>query len=299
MSKPLIFFGTEDFSATVLQSLIDGDYDITAVITKPDFYKGRGRKLVEPVVKKLAAKYNITVLQPQKLSEIIDFIHDNQPALGILVSYGKIIPPNIIALFTPGIINVHPSLLPKYRGPSPIETAILNDDPATGVSIMLLTAKMDAGPVYARETSVLTGTETKLELYDRLSRLGANLLIKILPDIFSGNLEPTPQTELDATYCPLLTKDESWLKPEQKNASRLEREIRAYTGYPKSRYILYGQEVIIQEAHIAHSNDESPIILHCVENTTLAIDQLIAPSGKSVGSASFLRGYRPPEDQEK
>ena len=165
-SPKIAFFGTEDYSLDVLRALVDNNFSIACVITKPDSKRGRGHKLVEPPVKAFAKEHHIPVLQPQKVNEIAGYIKDLQPITGVLVAYGKIIPQSIIDLFYPGIINVHPSLLPKYRGPSPIESAIINRDNETGVSIMKLDAQMDAGPIYTQIHKKLSGAETKPQLYN-------------------------------------------------------------------------------------------------------------------------------------
>jgi len=292
MSKRLIFFGTEDFSAASLQALIDAEFDISAVVTKPDFTRGRSKQFVQPVVKKLAAKNDISILQPSKMSEIVEFVQKNGPFAGILVSYGRIIPQSLIELFEPGIINLHPSKLPRYRGPSPIEAAILHGDSETALSIMQLTAKMDAGPVYTQKIVRLTGSETKPELYEQLANDGAALLVQTLPRILDGTLTPEPQNDSEATYCPLLTKEDGVLRPQEKTAPELEREIRAYLGYPKSRTTLFDKyDVIVTKASVASSLNDSPITLACKDSTYLSIDELVAPSGRTMSASDFLRGY--------
>ena len=300
MTNRIIFFGTEAFSAASLEALIDANFDIVAVITKPDQPKGRGHKLTEPVVKTIARQHNIPVWQPTKLTEMTDQIVDLQPVTGVLVSYGKIIPQSIIDLFTPGIINVHPSLLPKYRGPSPIESAILYGDHKTGVSIMQLSTKMDAGPVYSRISQALTGTETQPELYETLAKVGAHQLVSVLPSIISGELQPTPQEETEATYCQLIHKSDGiidWQKP----ADQIEREIRAYKGWPGSRTTLGSIDVIITKAHVDIDECEGIIIegetpdhlnMHCGDGWTLGID-MIKPIGKrEMPIQAFLAGYK-------
>ena len=169
MSKTIVFFGTEEFSAVSLRRLIDDGFSIPAVITKPDSKKGRGKKMVPSAVKILAEEYKIPVWQPRKLADIVSDIKSLDDPIGVLVSYGKIIPQSVIDLFSPGIVNVHPSLLPKYRGPSPIETAILNGDDKTGISIMQLSADMDAGPVYDQLEVGLDGNETAPQLEEKLA----------------------------------------------------------------------------------------------------------------------------------
>lgn len=160
-SHKIIFFGTEDNSLATLQRLVEHGFSVAAVITKPDAARGRGQKITEPPVKTYAKQHEIPVWQPDKLREIIDNIKNLQPIAGVLVSYGKIIPQSVIDLFEPGIINIHPSLLPRWRGPSPIEAAISHRDEKTGVTIMKLDARMDGGPIYAQEKIQLDQTETK------------------------------------------------------------------------------------------------------------------------------------------
>jgi methionyl-tRNA formyltransferase len=289
-SKPLIFFGTEDFSLTALTGLIETGYEIAAVVTKPDSKKGRGQKLTPPQVKVVATQHNIPVWQPDRLVDIALQIAQLQPVAGVLVSYGKIIPQAIIDLFTPGIINVHPSLLPQYRGPSPIESAIKNADSATGVSIMQLSAAMDAGPVYAQVGHHLQGTETRPELYHALAAIGTDLLLETLPRILDGSLQPIPQDDAAATYSQLLQKTDAELALSQLTAPQAEALVRAHLGFPKSKVTLFGQTCVITKAHVS-DQQKTPLDLTCQGGAFLSIDELIAPSGKTMSSDAFLRGY--------
>lgn len=289
-SPKIIFFGTEDFSLTALTGLIEAGYDIAAVVTKPDSKKGRGQTLTPPSVKVLATRYNIPVWQPVKLTDIAKDIQALQPVTGVLVSYGNIIPQAIIDLFTPGIINVHPSLLPKYRGPSPIESAILHGDAETGVSIMQLSAAMDAGPVYATKKHALLGTETRPELYHALADVGTNLLLETLPTIIAGDLTATPQDEANASYCQLLQKQDSILDPAVQTASQAERHVRAYLYFPKTKLVFGNYTLIITKAHVSNQQ-KTPLDILCQDGAYLAIDELIAPSGRQMNAEAFLRGY--------
>lgn len=288
--KPIVFFGTEDFSLVSLQALIDAQLPIAAVVTKPDSRKDRGHKLVPPSVKKLAQAHDIPVWQPTKLTDITDDIHALGSPAGVLVSYGKIIPQSIIDLFQPGIVNVHPSLLPKYRGPSPIESAIANGDQETGVTIMQLSAAMDAGPLYAFAPYELTGRETRPELYHTLGELGAQTLIAVLPAIIDGSLTPRPQDDSQASYCQLLAKDDAWLRPESQTAAQAERLVRAHLGFPKSKLTVQGHDVIITKAHVTATKN-TPLDVAFQDGAFLSIDELIAPSGKTMSAEAFLRGY--------
>lgn len=292
MTTPkLIFFGTEDFSLIALRALVEADYSIAAVITKPDTKRGRGQQLTAPTVKIFAEQHGTPVWQPVKLSDIANDIRQLQPVAGVLVSYGKIIPQSILDLFTPGIINLHPSLLPRYRGPSPIESAIANRDSETGVSIMQLSSAMDAGPVYAQIAHPLDGSETQSSLYSTLGKLGAQTLLDTLPSILDGSLQPTPQDDAQATYCSLLTKDTSYILPDTQSAAEAEAMIRAYQIFPRTRYRLGEDTLIITAAHVA-DHAASPLDITFSDGSILAIDQLISPSGKQMPAADYLRGYR-------
>ena len=290
MTDRIIFFGTEAFSADALRALIASNFNVVAVVTKPDQPKGRGHKLTEPLVKTIAREHDIPVWQPTKLADVAEQITSLQPVAGVLVSYGKIIPQSIIDLFTPGIINVHPSLLPRYRGPSPIEAAIIHHDNQTGVTIMQLSAAMDAGPIYAQHIIPLDHTETKPALYATLSNIGNQLLIDTLPDILSGALTPTPQNDADATYCSLLSKQDGLLDPADLTAVQAEARVRAFLGFPRTRLPLGDQTLIITRAHVSKTA-ETPLSVQFSDGNYLAPDELIAPSGKTMTAEAFLRGH--------
>lgn len=290
ISKKIIFFGTENYSLSTLIALHEHSFQVAAVITKPDSIRGRGHKLLEPPVKTYALKHDIPVWQPQKLSEVADDIRSLQPVAGVLVAYGKIIPQSMIDLFCPGIINLHPSLLPRWRGPSPIEAAISHGDTETGVSVMQLEAGMDSGPVYTQEAIRLTGTETKFELYERLFRLGNDMLINTLPNILSGELQPTPQNDRQATYCSLLSKDDSLLDPSLMPAKEADAHVRAHLGFPRSVVQIGEFRIIITKSHVS-TVAEHQLSLLCRDGNYLTIDELIAPSGKTMPPDAFIRGY--------
>ena len=289
-SQKIVFFGTEEFSLTTLNGLIEASYDIAAVITKPDSKKGRGQQLTPPTVKVLAQRHNIPVWQPNKLSDIAEDVKKIGPAVGVLVSYGKIIPQSVIDLFTPGIINVHPSLLPRYRGPTPIESAIKNGDKRTGVTIMQLSAAMDAGPIYVAQSYPLTGKETRPDLYRALADVGSDLLLETLPSILDNSLQPKPQDESQAVYCQLLKKSDAQIDPSTISAAQGERLIRAHLGFPKSKLTIQGRECIITRAHV-DTVQKTPLDVLCQDGAYLCIDELIAPSGRRMDAAAFLRGY--------
>lgn len=289
-SSAIVFFGTDEFSLATLSSLLKAGYPVAAVVTKPDSKQGRGQKITPPPVKALASRHGVNVWQPSKLRDIKPDILKLDKPIGVLSSYGKIIPQSTIDLFDPGIINIHPSLLPKYRGPTPIETAIANGDKKTGVSVMQLSAGMDAGPVYVAKEHLLTCKETKLELYSTLAKAGADLLLEALPRIIDGSLIPQPQNDNEATYTHLLTKDDAWLKVDTLTAAQAERRVRAHLGFPKTKTTLKGHDVIITKAHVTNSQ-QTAMDVRCQDDNYLAIDEVIAPSGRRMSASDFERGY--------
>lgn len=289
-SPTILFFGTEDFSLQSLRALVDAGFPIGAVITKPDAARGRRKIITKPAVKIYAQEHAISVLQPNKLRDITDDITSFNRPVGVLVSYGKIIPQAIIDLFYPGIINLHPSLLPQYRGPSPIEAAIRNRDRKTGVTLMQLSAAMDAGPIYAQVPYALDFTETQPELYDTLGKLGAQLLINTLPSIIDGTVKPEPQDDTQATYTQLLSRDDSLLDLSKTTPGTAEAMIRAHLDFPRTRIHIGAHNLIVTKAHGVMTK-KTPLDLRCQNGAYLSIDELIAPSGKKMTAEEFLRGY--------
>lgn len=285
--RNVVFFGTEDFSLAALQALVEHGYGVALVVTKPDSAKGRGMILSEPAVKTYAVEHAIPVVQPQRLNDIIETIAVIPDRIGVLSSYGKIIPQSILDLFTTGIVNIHPSLLPRYRGPSPIETAIMNGDAQTGVSLMRLVAAMDAGPVYQQTTVQLDSTIGARELYATLAQTGATMLVDALPAIADESLSAQEQNENDATYTRLLSKKDAQIDPATRTADEIIRHIRAYELYPRTRLVIAGHDIIVLAATTA---DNGALTVTCIDST-LSITDLIAPSGKRMSGAEFTRGY--------
>ncbi|MEO5949452.1 MAG: methionyl-tRNA formyltransferase [Candidatus Saccharimonas sp.] len=290
-SLPIIFFGSEAFSLYSLRALVEAGFDIVAVVTKPDTQRGRGHMLTEPAVKQYAKQRGLTVWQPTSLHELLPLIEPLKPIAGVLVSYGRIIPESLLDACSPGIINLHPSLLPKYRGPSPIESAIANRDNKTGVTLMKLVKAMDAGPIYAQFPYALDGTETRPELYKTLGTLGAHVLVTTLPDILSGNLTSTDQKSDDVSYCSLLTRKDTYLDFSQLTPGEAEARIRAHLEFPRTRVKVGSHDLIILKAHGVMSK-KTPLDIKCSNGAFLSLDLLIAPSGHTMTADEFLRGYR-------
>lgn len=295
-SCKVIFFGNERLSsgfspngAPTLQALIDNGYNVAAVVAHHEQATSRKARSLE--IQQVAEQRRIPVLLPQKLSEASADIAAFGAGIGVLVAYGKIIPQSIIDLFPKGIVNIHPSLLPKYRGSTPIEQAILDGANETGVSLMQLVKQMDAGPIYAQAKITLKGSETKQRLTTTLLQKGAEMLIKNLPHILDGSLHPTPQDESQATFTRLLTKADSRLDF-TKPATQLEREVRAFAGWPKSRATIFGHDVVVTEARIAAHPTDGSLVISAGQQTYLEITTLTAPSGRNMSGADFIRGYK-------
>ncbi len=197
----IVFFGTTDFVIPTLEHLND-KYKISAVVTRPDKPAGRDKSLTPPPIKIAAKSLGIPVLQPDKLRdnpEFLEKLKDTEADIGIVAAYGKIIPLEILKLPKHGFMNIHPSLLPSYRGPSPVQAAILNGDQETGVSIMVVDKEMDHGPIIT-SGKVTIGDKKFTELNNELWQLGTELLVKILPEYLKGGVEITPQDDSKATY---------------------------------------------------------------------------------------------------
>lgn len=296
-SKTLIFFGNERLStgfepngAPTLQALIDNGYDVKAVVS--NFTRGTSRKARKLEVQEIAERHGIPVLLPQKLRDIKEDLVAYGAEAAVLVAYGKMVPQDIIDIFPKGIVNIHPSLLPQYRGSTPIETAILDGISETGVSLMKLVKAMDAGPTWAQEKVQLRGDETKQELTEKLLETGKNMLVQHLPSILEGTLQPQPQDKTMATYTQLLTKTDGVLGPQNKTAIQLEREIRAFATWPKSRTVIHGKGIIVTKARVAAANSEQGLLLPCAHATRLEILELVAPSGKAMTADAFLAGIK-------
>jgi len=292
-SKKLIFFGNERLAtgvttkAPLLKGLIDAGYQIAAVVTNQRaLAASRQQRPLE--IEQLARQNQIPVVNPTNLGEAAAEIAKFQAPAAVLAAYGRIVPQAILDIFPLGIINVHPSLLPQYRGSSPIEQAILDGAAKTGVSLMRLVAKMDAGPVFATAELKLLGGESKQKLFEKLDKLGAELLIEHIPTILAGQLKPKAQSG-EASYTPRLTKPDgqiTWAEP----AKIIERKVRAYAGWPKARARLGQHEVIINQARVAKDRTYGALVIKA-EPGWLEILELVAPSGRLMSGADYLRGY--------
>jgi len=228
----IIFLGTPELSVTILESLLSAGYELPLVITSPDKPVGRKQILTPPPVKTFADSKNLKVLQPEKLgADVLEEIQNSGAELGIVVAYGHIIPQSIIDSLPKGFLNIHYSLLPEFRGASPVEQSILSGQKETGVTIQKLVFKLDAGPIVAVEKFALSNQITTPELKGKLTQIGAELLVKILPDYLEGRITPEEQDENLATHCKKISKADGEIKMSDTDEIKWTK-YRAYFGWP-------------------------------------------------------------------
>mgnify|MGYP001576614106 CR=1 FL=1 len=223
----VIFFGTPEFAIPILEALVKEGHDIIAVITQPDKPAGRKQKLTPPPVKLAAQKLGLKILQPASLknnNDIPTFLRMLECDLGVVAAYGKIIPQEILYMPKHSFINIHPSLLPKYRGPSPIQTALLNGITETGVTIMLVDEQIDHGPILAQKPYYLLPTTYYTQAEKELAEIGAKLLVETLPKYIGGEIKPKPQDHSQATFTKMFAREDgriNWSEPAEKIYNRI------------------------------------------------------------------------------
>src|SRR3989338_6538855 len=280
MNKELkfAFFGTPDVASETLEILKQNDYVPSLIVTSPDKPQGRKMLVTSPPVKIWAEKNNISYIQPEDLKEGMNIVFKNiaqadgpsiatnqqigmrvlknnvHPDLFIVVAYGKIIPENIINLPKLGSINIHYSLLPKYRGASPVESAILNGETETGITIQKIEYKMDTGPIMVQEKVKINPEEKASELRKRLIKIGGELLVKILPDFIDGKIKLIPQDNNEATYCKKIKKEDGLIDLGAELPSELYNKFRAYASWPRIFFFQNKKRDIITDAILENGN---------------------------------------------
>lgn len=295
-NKPIrvVFFGTEDISVPTLKALIqDQDYDVVAVVTKPDSQRGRGHKLVAPAVKEEALKNGIKIYQPAKMKDITDELTALRADVGALVAYGKMLPDETLGIFPHGIINFHPSMLPVYRGPSPIITAVMNGDSFTGLTITKVTHAMDSGEIYYQEKAPIGPDETIEDLNTRFGQRGGELMAQKLKGIVAGKIQGVPQDDEMAIYCHMITKADGDLDPAAMTARECYNRWRALHTWPKCRIPLDGEAVIVTKCEPLdnYMGEDWPDIISCADNTSLHLIEIQNPkSGKRMKVLDYLNG---------
>ena len=249
MTIRTVFMGTPQFAVTVLESLLRNSYQVVAVYTQPDKAAGRGRPVVFPPVKKLALERQIPVVQTEtfRSSEAVRELASFRPELIVVAAFGSILPPEVLSLPKFGCLNVHASLLPRHRGPSPVASAILCGDELTGAAIMLIDAGLDTGPILAQEKVGISFMDTTGTLSSKLADVGARLLLETLPKWLGGELEPRTQDESQATCSRLITSKDAEIDWSL-SALQLWRMVRAYNPWPSCYTWCEGKRLKIHKA---------------------------------------------------
>lgn len=279
----IIFAGTPQFAAPSLQALInDKDINIKLVITQPDRPAGRKQIITPPPVKILAERYNIPVWQPQNINKEINSLKNYKTIdYLIIVAYGQIISQSILDLPAIAALNLHASVLPRWRGASPIQSVILNGDKTTGISIQRMAPELDAGPLVASLEIPIKKDETSTSLQNKLAALGAQLLIKTI----KKPLQETSQNEILATYCRKLNRTDSQADPDFMTAEEIDRKVRALNPWPGVTCTINNKTIKILESGL--SRDENSYALECKNGSVLYIKKIQAPGKKPVSGKQW------------
>jgi methionyl-tRNA formyltransferase len=293
----IVFFGTPDFAVPSLRALLDGPDEVVGVVCQPDRPAGRGQRLQVPPVKELACARGVLLVQPEKVRtpEFLDTLRSWSPELIVVAAYGRILPRTVLDLPRLGCINVHASLLPRYRGAAPIQWAIMRGEEVTGVTIMQMNERMDEGDILLQRETRIGLQETGGELQERLAPLGAKALMDALEALREGTLRSHPQDHKAATLAPMIKKENGridWSQPAQEIA----RQVRAFNPWPSAFSTLQGKLIKIHRARVLRdSPGELPATVVAVDDTiqvatgagTLAIEELQLEGRKRLRAADF------------
>ena len=293
----IVFAGTPEFAAVALRALVDAGHKPIAVLTQPDRPAGRGKRLTASPVKEYALQHDIDVLQPPTLRapDVVAELAALKPDLMIVVAYGLLLPQAVLDIPRLACINVHASLLPRWRGAAPIQAAILAGDTHTGVALVAMTAGLDCGPVYASRQLAIGSDETAGQLHDRLASAGGELLTIHLADLLAGKLQAEPQDDAQATHAPKITTADAaldWRRP----ADELARRVRAYNPVPGAYFMLDDERIKCWQAHSVTGIDAAAgsivaagadgIVVACAAGG-LCMQSLQRPGRRPVSAAEF------------
>lgn len=297
--------GSPDFSLSALRLLAE-NYQVVGVVTQPDRASGRGRELKAPPVKTLALELNIPVIQPEKLREpeAMQQLREWNPDLIVVAAFGQLLKKEVLDLPKYGCINIHASLLPRWRGAAPINAAILAGDEETGITIMKMDVGLDTGPMLAIKKIRIRRDDTAGSVFQTLSKLGANLLIETLPNYLTGNITPTPQPEEGSTYAPMLKKQDGQLDF-TRPAVELERRVRAMNPWPGAWFEWSGNVLKVARASVSEAKglgigsrftvEGRPAVMSA--DGALVLDEVQPAGKKAMPGKSFLSGARDWEER--
>lgn len=303
----IVFLGSPEFAVPSLVELQSAGHHIAAVFTQPDRPKGRSQQLTESPVKIAARRANLPVYQPERIRrpENVELLKSLSPELMVVVGYGQIIPQSIIDIPKHGILNVHASLLPKYRGAAPIQWAIASGETQTGITIMQIDAGLDTGDMLAKTSVDIGPDETAPEVAARLAPIGARLLVEVIDQITEGNPQEGKQNAAEATHAPILKREDglinwSW------TAQQIYNRLRGFTPWPGVYTTFRGQQLLILRARVAEQLHLSPYTLHvekrrlfvgCGNDTALELLEVQLASKKRVSAEAFLHGHKLSENE--
>lgn len=300
MTLRIVFMGSPDFALPTLMALIE-NYSVVGVVTQPDRPAGRGRELKPPPVKELALKHNLPLIQPINLRQPEAFkqLKAWKPDVIVVAAFGQILRSNVLDLPPHGCINVHASLLPRWRGAAPINAAILHGDEETGITIMKMDVGLDTGPIISQRAIPIGQEETAGSLFSRLSQLGGDLLLETLPALIEGKLSPQPQDDERHTYAPMLNRSDGKLHFNE-TAQALERRVRAFNPWPGTSIQWKNQRLKVHQARVADVTSPSAGVFIIYEGQPavgtsegLLILAEVQPAGKRrMSGETFLRGAR-------
>lgn len=307
MTAPLrvVFLGTPQFAVPTLERLLASRHPVAGVVTQPDRPRGRGQKVTDAPVKALAVERGVPVVQPARLREpeVEATLRGWHPDLAVVAAYGKLIPDHLLTLPRLGTINVHASLLPKYRGAAPVHRAVMAGDTETGVTIMRVIRELDAGPTFASARRAIAPDETSVDVERGLASLGAGLLVDVVEEIAAGRAREVPQDDAQATYAPKITREEGrieWTRP----ARQIHDQVRGLYPWPHAHTFVGGSRVIVLRTRVGPPVAYPPApgtVLHASRDTlhVMAGDgravaiELVQPEGKRPMSARELLAGRP------
>jgi methionyl-tRNA formyltransferase len=303
----LVFCGTPAFAVPTLEALLAAGHQIALVVSQPDRPVGRTQQLTAPPVKQAAQAAGLTVTQPEKIRSNAEFraqLEAIAPDAIVVVAYGRIIPPWMLALPRLGCINLHGSLLPRYRGAAPIQWAVAVGDAVTGNTTMLLEEGLDTGPILLQQTVEIGADQTAADLFDILARSGAPLVVETLAGLAAGSIQPQPQNHDGATYAPLLDREDGRMDFEGRSAHELYNRWRGFQPWPGVFTTIDGKKLIVHRMRIAPPQDASidggtprdvrvrdgRLFAACAGNTWLEFLEIQLEGKKRLSAAEFLRG---------
>jgi methionyl-tRNA formyltransferase len=299
----VVFFGTPQFAVPSLERLIQSPHDVVGVVTQPDRPRGRGQKVTDAPVKMTAVQHGLPVFQPARLRdpEVIDTLTRWAPDLGVVAAYGKILPEGVLNLPRLGMINVHASLLPRYRGAAPVHRAVIDGMPETGVTIMRMVPALDAGGMFAKVTRPIGAEETSDVVERDLATLGASLLIEVLDDLAAGRAVEELQDHTQSTYAPKITKNEG-LIDWTLDAVAIHNRVRGLYPWPHAFSYLNGERLIVMRSHVAHEPTSDPpgtivdassgtIHVATGDRGRLAIDEVQPEGRRAMKARDYLAGH--------